>query len=108
MQFLKITICIFILHAAVVAAAQDEAQILLLKKELAAASGDSAKAVAFAKLGYEYRNTNPDSGIYYTNSSLALSQKIKDQALIAKAKYQLGRLYHTKSNDSAAIILYNE
>ncbi|HRH47231.1 MAG TPA: histidine kinase [Panacibacter sp.] len=108
MQFLKINICIFILHAAVGAAAQDEAQILLLKKELASASGDSAKAVAFAKLGYEYRNTNPDSGIYYTNSSLALSQKIKDQALIAKAKYQLGRLYHTKSNDSAAIILYNE
>jgi len=72
------------------------------------ATKDSGKAESLIKLAWEFRNANLDSAIYYDSIGLSIAQKIGNDAKIAKAKYQLGRFYYTKGNDSISRAFFDE
>ncbi len=47
-----------------------------LKQVLANTTADTIRVEVIAELGLQYRNTNPDSSIFYSNQALALAQQI--------------------------------
>ncbi len=48
-----------------------------LKQLLAITKVDSSRVIVLTNLGLQYRNTNPDSSVYFSEKALALAQQIK-------------------------------
>jgi two-component system, NtrC family, sensor kinase len=48
-----------------------------LKKELAIAKKDTSRVIVLSDLGIQFRNSNPDSAIYYAEAALKLARQIK-------------------------------
>lgn len=89
-------------------AAQDTAKIQSLHYQVITATMDSGKAESLIKLAWEFRNANLDSAIYYDSIGLNIALKIGNDTKIAKAKYQLGRFYYTKGNDSISRAFFDQ
>jgi two-component system NtrC family sensor kinase len=48
-----------------------------LKRQLAASHDDTARVLLMADLGLQFKNTNPDSTVYYGQKALTLAEQIK-------------------------------
>ena len=48
-----------------------------LKRQLAATQEDTTRVALMAELGLQFRNTNPDSSIFYGQKALTLAEQIK-------------------------------
>ena len=82
---------------------QDSKPIDVLKKGLQDAKTDTGRARLLIALGWEFRNTTPDSGLHYEVEGLALAEKIGDRMKIAQADFSLAKLYYTLSDNDRSI-----
>src|SRR5688572_9153775 len=64
-----------------------------LKHQLTIIQEDTSRVLTMASLGVQYRNTNPDSSIYYGEKTLALSRQIKFNRGEALAISNIGLAY---------------
>ncbi|HRH60811.1 MAG TPA: tetratricopeptide repeat protein, partial [Chitinophagaceae bacterium] len=92
----------FTLHA------QDMKRIDSLKNKLRYAKEDTAKASLLNYIGWAYHNYIPDTTLYYVQQAYNLAKEAGDKRNMAFAKYYMGKMYYTKSNDSASISNYTE
>src|SRR5262245_51264491 len=85
------------------AQAQDQHKIDSLKQVISTAKEDTAKASALDFLGWELRNSNPDSAIILANQALTLSKKYASTKHIAYAYRVIGWAYLVKGNYPASL-----
>ncbi len=87
---------------------QDSLRILELQQSLHSAKADSTKARLLISLGYEFRNSKPDSGVFYTKQGLQIATHLNDTKKIISASTQIGKLYYKLSDDDSSMKYYNE
>src|SRR5688500_3909774 len=76
-----------------------------LKHQLTIIQEDTSRVLTMASLGVQYRNTNTDSSIYYSEKTLALSRQIKFNRGEALAISNIGLAYREKGDLPRALEL---
>jgi two-component system, NtrC family, sensor kinase len=74
MKPLALTLLLLLFHCAGIA---QNKLTEALKNQLTAAQEDTARVLIMAELGLQFRNTNPDSSIFYGQKALNLAEHIK-------------------------------
>ena len=70
--------------------------IYSLRLQLQTASTKAEEAFLYTELAYEYRRTNPDSGIYFATKAQELAETLKDDKLKSDAYSRFGTCYKYK------------
>lgn len=76
-----------------------------LKRQLEVTKEDTAKVLLMAELALQFRNTNPDSSIYYGEKTLALARQIKFKRGEALALSNIGIALREKGDLPKALEL---
>ena len=87
--------------------AQDQNKITDKKKILETARG-LPRAKVLNQIAFEFRNSYPDSTIYFCHQSLYISEPEKAKSLIAESFNFLGLAYAYKGNPKEALVFYNK
>jgi signal transduction histidine kinase/CheY-like chemotaxis protein len=77
--FNKCTLLSILLHIIVIGHAQDFKQVDEYKRQLNLAVTDSSKIECLWHIGFNYSQNKPDSGIYFANEALLLSNKVNSK-----------------------------
>lgn len=97
----------FVLALASVAYGQDASLVPGIRSELAAATNDTARADALARLCFNLINTAPDSARYYGEQALALATRIGHPKAIADAHNNMGWLETQQGRPAEARVHLN-
>ncbi len=93
--------------ASVAALGQDKSRIAQQKSNLIHAH-ELDRAKIFNQLGFEFRNSYPDSTIYFCQQALNISEKTKAASLVAESFNFIGLAYSYKGNSKEALSFYNK
>ena len=69
---------------------------------------DSIKFNAYLELGVLYKNSNPDTSIYFLKKAVGISKKLNDEFKFFEAKRQIGWCLINKAEYQNALINYQE
>ena len=79
-----------------------------LLKALQAQKVDTNKVKTLNELAYSYRNTQPDTGVYYARQALALAEKLNWKMGIAKSYKCIGNNYYSLGDAATALEFFQQ
>lgn len=85
---------------------QDLTRIIEKKKALETSKGQT-RAKILNQIAFEFRNSIPDSTIYFCKQSLSIAESIKDKSLVAESYNFMGLAYAYKGMPKEAMDYYN-
>jgi tetratricopeptide (TPR) repeat protein len=75
-------------------------------RDLVKAGNDSQRVLLLISVAKDYHNINPDTGIFYGNAALRLSQEMNWKLQVARANSALGQNYEARTNNPSALDYY--
>lgn len=90
---MRYTLLCALLLPPLLTAAQDPALLPDNRKDLRAATNDTARAEALARLCFNSINSDPDSARWYGDRALALAERIKNDKALGDAHNNIGWLF---------------
>lgn len=102
----KLILFSFLLLCFSFANAQNKADSLL--QVLAQEKADSNRVNTYGKLGNLYKNSVPDTAIYYYKKGLDIAQKNKQNKKVVRYLLAIGTVYETKSDYTQALGYYEK
>ena len=105
---IKIFLFVFIFCSAFNSFSQDQSKIDSLINELKTAIEDTSKIKLYLKIGKQYRNTIPDTALFYYQKALNIAQSQKKQKTTANIYIKIGIVCWKKGDYQQAIDYYQK